>query len=621
MTMRPLLSVLMIAGLLAPAPLRAQGSQGTQGTKPGSQDQQSSPPGPGPNVAPGSQPIEQPDYSWLPKLEDPPYPGGAIIDSVPPDAIVLSRDEVVKKALAANLDIAVQRYNPQVAVELATLQRAVFDPTAFGTIYNSHNQDSRTQFFGALPITFSNNTNGDGFSASWLDPLTFGGSYRVDYNADNSWTNIRQDNVNLGTTLTTDEKVRTNGYLLTYNQPLLRGLGRQVNLWQYTVAQNNLAISESQFRQTAMDTVSTAEKAYWDLNFAILQLRTSRFALKVAQDFLEQNKVKVRVGTLAPIEITQAEAQVADQTETVILAEQALQTSEDAIRKAIGMRKDSPDWTHPVRPTEGFEVHEIAPNEDQSFVAAEANRPDIEQAKKAIESNNTEIKARHNLRRWGLDFTGTYGDLLDGEQHIQGENRPENIDTSSWRAQLALTVPIGNRTAIAYYNRAQASLSQNQFLLQEAEQLARLDVRNAVRNVDTTLKRVRAANVNVRLQIEKLRAEQKKFENGMSTSFQVLTFQNDLFNAKSRENLAMSDYNKALVDLSHSQGTLLVDRGILVQPLAPGDAAVRQSAALRYLWDSPQDQWSDPGLHLADTASDAVHLPADFNWASLKRAP
>src|SRR5215831_5115045 len=145
MTMRSVFSVVLIALLLAPAPLLAQG---TQNTKPGTQpkpDLMPSPPGIDPNTAPGSAPVEQPDYSWLPKLEDPPYPGGAIIDSVPPDAIVLSRDEVVKQALAANLDIAVQRYNPQMAVQVATLQRAIFDPTAFGTVYNSHNQDSRTQ--------------------------------------------------------------------------------------------------------------------------------------------------------------------------------------------------------------------------------------------------------------------------------------------------------------------------------------------------------------------------------------------------------------------------------------------------------------------------------------------
>jgi outer membrane protein TolC len=621
MTMRSVLSVLMIVGLLAPAPLYAQGSQDKKPGTQGKPDLMPSPPGIDPNTAPGSAPLEQPDYSWLPKLEDPPYPGGAVIDSIPPDAIALTRDETVKEALAGNLDIAVGRYNPQIALELATVQRSVFDPTAFGTVYNSHSQDSRTQFFGALPITFANNSDGDGFTASWFDPLTFGGSYRVDYNADNSWTHIRQDNVNLGSTLMTDEKVRTNGYTLTYNQPLLRGLGRQVNLWQYTVAQNNLAISEAQFRQTALDTVATAEKAYWDLNFSILQLRTARFALKVAQDFLEQNKVKVRVGTLAPIEITQAEAQVADRDETVILAEANLRASVDAIRKAVGLRKDSPDWARPVRPSEGLQVKDFAPSEEESYAVALENRPDIEQAKKLIENNNTELKARQNLRRWGLDFSGTYGDLLDGEQHIQGSPRPDQIDTSNWRAQLALTVPIGNRNALANYTRAQASLAQTQFLMQQAEQVARLDVRQQVRQVDTTLKRVRAANVNVRLQVEKLRAEQKKFENGMSTSFQVLSFQNDLFDAKSRENLAIADYNKALVDLSHSQGTLLVERGILVQPMAPGDAAVRQSAALRYLWNAPQDQWSDPGLRLAETASEAVHLPADFDWASLKRTP
>src|SRR6185503_12925030 len=154
---------------------------------------------------------------------------------------------------------------------------------------------------------------------------------------------------------------------------------------------------------------------------------------------LEQNKVKVRVGTLAPIEITQAEAQVADRNETVILAEAGLRAAEDAVRLAIGMRKDSTDWTRPIRPSDPLSVNEVAPNEDEAMQAAVANRPDLEQARLEMASRTSEAEAKKNLKRWGLDFSGTYGDLYNSEQGIGADGATplsDPIDRTSWRAQL-----------------------------------------------------------------------------------------------------------------------------------------------------------------------------------------
>jgi len=585
---------------------------------------------PTPPPPPGTSPTEEMDTSWLPKLEDPPYPGGAIIDSTPPNAIVLSLDDTIQQAMKNNLEIAVRSYDPQMFEQFAVTERAVFDPIASGYVYKS-SQDSQQSFFlGALFVPASTTGDGDGVGASWFDPLTWGGNYRVDVNVDNSDTDSFQADdptTLLDESTSVNETLDSNGWAVTYNQPLLRGLGRNANLWRYIVASNTAASSQAQFRRSVIDTLAIAEQSYWDLNFAIMQLRTSRFALKVAQDFMEQNKVKVRVGTLAPIEITQAEAQVADRNETVILAEAGLRAAEDAVRLAIGMRKDAGDWSRPIRPSDPLAVNEVAPSEDEAMEAAMANRPDLEQARLEIQSRTTEASAKKNLKRWGLDFSGTYGDLYNSQQGIAqngGVQFEDPIDRTSWRAQLALSVPIGNRSAQAEYARAEADLLQAQSLMAQAEQVARLDVRQSVRQVETTLQRVKAGRVNVRLQAEKLRAEQKKFENGMSTSFQVLSFQDDLFTAKTRENLATADYNKALVELSRSKGTLLAEKGILVQP--PGEeqpasagSAPQASAALRQLWRSPRDAWFDPGLRLAETASEAVHLPADFTWTKPTR--
>jgi outer membrane protein len=582
---------------------------------------------------PVGAPTDEPDTSWLPKLEDPPYPGGAIIDSTPPNGIVLSLDDTIQQSLKNNLEIAVRAYDPEMFSALSLEERAFFDPIASGYVYKSSN-DSKGLFSSIQT------NDGDGYGGSWFDPLTWGGNYRVDVNFDNPDTgNFTLDdpttpfqNEASADTRTTDRNL----WLVSYTQPLLRGLGRNANLWRYTVASNTAASSHAQFRRSVIDTLASAEESYWDLNFAIMQLRTSRFALKVAQDFLEQNKVKVRVGTLAPIEITQAEAQVADRNETVIIAEAALRAAEDAVRLAIGMRKDAPDWSRPIRPSDPLAVNEVTPSEDEAMQAALTNRPDLEQARLEIASRTSEASAKKNLKRWGLDFIGSYGQWYHSDVTGSGFDPglgpfsfSGQIDDTNWRAQLALSVPIGNRSAQAEYARSEADLLQAQSLMAQAEQVARFDVRQAVRQVETTLQRVKAGRVNVRLQAEKLRAEQKKFENGMSTSFQVLTFQDDLFTAKTRENLATADYNKALVELARAKGTLLVERGIMVQP--PGDdghgdgftpasaQSSKTSAAMRRFWSQPRDLYGDPGLKLADAVGEGIRLPADFDWTKTQR--
>jgi len=558
---------------------------------------------------------------------DPPYPDGAIIESIPPDAIVLSLDETIRMALENNLSIIVQRYQPRTTATFVDVEKSAFDPLLTGSAYWSGVDGDDTQTH-RVPVSITadleDQYDASGYSATWLDPLTIGGSYSIAVDAPGYDSDGQTFNIFSTSFSSYVQKDDTLSWNLTYTLPLLRNFGRDVNLWPTVVAQKGLSISESVFRQTVIDTVATAERVYWELNFAIMQLRTSRFSLKLAQDFLDQNRIKVRVGTLAPIEITQAEAGVADREEQVIIFESALRAAEDQIRRVIGVRSDSRDWDRPVRPSDSLRLAEVEVDEDAAMQLALTNRPDLEQARLQIEARDTEARARQNLRRWGLEFQGSYGDK-DSNTDSSGAFPPTNLfdydytndrNETSWSAALTLSVPIHNRFAIANVTRTENELAQAQYQLQLVEQTARVEISSAVRAVRTTLRRVQTGQVNVRLQREKLSAEQKKFENGMSTSFQVLQYQDDLANAETRENLAKADYNKAQVELSRVKGTILAELGILLAPAAgTGSAARAQSAALRGLWAKPSDIWSDPGLRLADGTADTVRLPTDFEFA------
>jgi len=486
-----------------------------------------------------------------PALATPPATPGA---PPPPEApaapaFVLSLQDAVKTALENNLDIVVRAYDPLRSEAQVIVAESIFDPLLNGTATSSSTQRPS-------PTAFVSSSKTHDFIASFIDPLQTGGKYQIDLEA---FDNAAQSTFS-GNTTEFDTSWR-----VSITQPLLRNFGPKASKTFIVEARNTLGISQSLFRSTVIDTLSAAEKAYWDLNFALINLKTSQAALQLAQDFLDQNRIKVRVGTLAPIEITQAEAQVADREEAVIIAESQVKTAEDGLRRVMNVPKDSPVWSQPLLPSDPLPLVEQSPDMESAVSTALQHRPDLEQARLDLKSKEADLAFRRNQRRWGLNLNGSYGkvgiDIDNYGNSIDDLRRGANKD---WQVTMALGIPIGNRQAIASFTDSEYALTQAGKGLETLELAARVQVRDAVRAVQTTLKRVKAAQVNVRLQKEKLSAEQKKFENGMSTSFQVLQFQNDLFTAQVRENLAMVDYNKAQVELERVQGTLLEARHVAV---------------------------------------------------------
>ena len=552
-----------------------------------------------------------------------------------PDEAVLSLEGCLKSALENNLNIAVHRYDSLKSGTQVTLQQALFDPLLTGSAASSQDQQTRhQQNFNPLTLqdeefTFPQTSKLHTYAVGFLDPLLTGGNYRVDLAA--------SDDVFVGTALDTSTfttfPFQSTQYQATwkvsFTQPLWRNFGTNTNRWLIVTARNSLGISASQFRQTVIDTLSTAEKAYWDLNFTLMDLKTKRGSLKLAEDFLAQNRIKVRVGTLAPIEITQAEAGVADREQAVIIAESAVRAAEDALRQIMNVPGDSPMWSQSIRPLDAPPLVEVTPDLGEAVTAADTNRPDLEQARLGLKSRETELAYRKNQRRWGLDFQGNYGrsgvsGILTDTGYPGSVHNLRDDYQESWSAMLTLGIPIGNRQAVANYTNAEYALAQARYDMQRLEQAALLDVRGAVRAVQTNLKRVKAAQVNSRLQREKLDAEQKKFENGMSTSFQVLTFQSDLATAETGENQAMVDYNKSLADLERAKGTLLKTRNIVVPGETGGadGAAEGPSAALRGLWShAPAPQRGE--AFAADRLSDPepVTLPTRFVFQGRRLVP
>jgi outer membrane protein TolC len=489
--------------------------------------------------------------------------------------VKMSLAECLRAAIDHNLDLALAQKDPRIAENNVALAESEFDSALTATAsYDDSSSDtlsSATTTQPPNPPASASGTSTDSderknLSVAWGQKVSFGAEYSVTY----GWFRGSSSGFSQTGALPFLEDTSQSGENLTfgYKMPLLRDFGKEVNTAQIILARSARAMSDQDLRGQANATLKEVEGAYWDLLAAIRALDVAKESLKLAQDLLNLNRKKVEVGTLAPIEIVQAEAGVASREENVILAETAVSNAEDNLRRLLAVPQGDPLWESRIAPTDSPEFTARPVDLDAALSQALVTRPEIVQARQGVEDQRLNERTAKNAMRHRLDL-----DLLAAPnqgEFDQSTNSGISVTQSrsetdglgwNWGATLTYAYPIGNRAAKAGYGIAMINREKSEITLQNVEQTIRVDVRTAVRNVESGVKRVQAAQSNTVLQRKTLEAEQKKFENGMSTSFEVLRIQTDLLNAQVSLIRAVLDYNKALADLERAKGTLLEARG------------------------------------------------------------
>ncbi len=487
----------------------------------------------------------------------------------------LSLRDAVARALRENLDIQVARIEPATARATVTYQDAVFEPELQGSgSWDRQTQEPSSRFSPASRTDKQ-------VSATWVDPLRTGGRVEAGLFYREMVNNYPPGSDIFGLVPTT----MVAGVQLTVRQPLLRNYGLRINRTAIEQAKNSLGISEEQLRQRVMEVVEQVEAAYWKLLGTRRQLDVARASFKLAQDFLKDTRVKVEVGTLPEIEITTAEAEVADRDGNVIVAENAVRDAEDTLRALLHVPEGSPEWERPIVPVDRPTTERVDVDLDEAIREALAHRPEVKVAELQARNRELDARFRKNQVRPDLSVVGTWratGNNYDYYRVIMPTSPPQELwlrndqgrsdafreipdrDNSNWSIGLNLTLPIRNRRARADLARARLAADQARLQVEGVRQQVRVEVRQAVRDVQSAFRRMTSARANVILQRKKMEAEQKRFENGLSTAFKVLQFQTDLRDAESRLISAAVDYNQALVRLLRVRGVLLERRGIEV---------------------------------------------------------
>jgi outer membrane protein len=482
--------------------------------------------------------------------------------------INLTLDEALKSALEQNLDISVERLNPQTwDIALAQL-RASYAPTVGGTAGNRYTvQLPRDLLAGGAQVQNSTFT----FNGNLSKPMPwYGGTAALTFNNNRA--------VNNGSSLNTFNPSYQTTFTLGYTQPLLRNFKIDSTRQSLQTTQISRELADVNLKAVITSTLASVKDAYWDYVYTVQAVDVARQSLQLAEKLVEDNQTKVEIGTMAPLDVVTAQSEAATRRQTLAQAEGALRTAELALKRLIVSGTQDRLWSATLNPVDRADFKPEPIDVDAAVRVALEQRTDLIQARRNLESSEISLKYLGNQKLPQLDLVASYGlQGIGGNQLLRtvDPNNPvgglvtttipggyldalhilRQANYPSWNVQMTFSYPIGTSTADAQVASAKVRLTQSQAQLRASELSVATEVTNAGLTVQTNLKRVEAAMVARDLAQQRLDAEQAKFEVGMSTNFLVVQAQRDLRDAQNVELRAVLDYRKSLVDFERAQFT------------------------------------------------------------------
>ena len=490
----------------------------------------------------------------------------------------LSLDDAVQRALQRNLDIAVQRIAPLVqdmAVATASAAFLPFASSGFGL--NQATVPNRSLFDGGglrgQPIVNDRGSYnlGIGQQVKWG-----GGRYDV------TWDTTRWESTNIFSTFNPSFGANMT---LQYTQPLLRGFRTDARRTELVVSRINRDISDIDLEETVINTLANVSLSYWNLVYARAAVGVQRQALELAEQLVADNRARVEVGTMAPIDVVQARSEAAARRQLLAQAVETQRTIELALKELIIGGTSDELWLMEINPTDQPRVEATPVDLQEAVRAALEQRTDVSRARRQLDMNEATLDNLRNSTLPALDLIGSYqltgqggprlvpagnsfedifggvGGIIPGGYRDALHNIA-NADYPIWSIQLQMTYPLGRSADQAAYERGRLELQQNRAQIRRIELRIASEVTNAALRIASIRERIEAATASRELAEEQLQAEESKFEVGLSTNFFVLQSQRDLATAQDAELRAILDYQRALIEFERTQRASLGAAGI-----------------------------------------------------------
>ena len=511
----------------------------------------------------------------------------------------LTLREVIALALQNNKDIEIARDTVKMAEFDLLTAHGSYDPKFSAQSYFERIKTPSTNLLsGASKLETSDITATTRFEG--LTPK-YGGSYRVDFSSvrvtSNNAFNVL--NPSYPTALT-----------FNYVQPLLRGRRFDLPRRQVEVAKKNLSLTDAQFRQRAIEVITSVQRSYWDLVFALRNVQIQRDSLTDARAQLEHNRRMVNEGALAPIDIVSTENQVANFEQTEFAALEDVNRAENNLKNLIAENQQAKIWNVSLIPTDQVDLTVPQVSLPDAMNAAMQNRQELKQSDLAREINLLDQKLYRDQAKPEINLVGSYGVVGNAGTQVTATNPlTANIEALSarvnqlsvieglqplpapqltiidpnlvggypqsllnlaanrynnFRVGVAVNLPLRNRTAEGQLGHALVEGKRIATQREQLEQLVQLEVRNALQSLNTAAARLRSAAIARSTAEQQYESEKRKLDAGQSTVFMVLERQTALATARGNELRAQTDLNKAIAELQRVTGNSLSANNVTV---------------------------------------------------------
>jgi outer membrane protein len=486
-------------------------------------------------------------------------------EALPPEdpgreLVTLTLEEALARALEMNLDIQTARLSPRMQQFSMQAARAVFTPTLNSTYgYNNSTNQSTSQLDGGARTTTQRHTLNTSIDQTvpW-----YGGRLGLGFQNSRTSTN------NVFSTLNPSYRSTLS---LDYTQPLLAGLKTDNQRAALQTQEIQGQITEIQLDQRIENITEAVRQAYWGLRAAIEQIEIQRRNLAQAEQLLTDNQVRVRLGSMAQIQVIQAEAQVAAAEQALLNAEIQWRNQELVLKSLLIGGASDPLLYQTINPVELPAVVDREVDIQAAIDVALSERTDIRQARQERRSAEIDLDVTRNNRLPDLNLTASYsllgvggteydrsglggtpvlvseGGYFDGLGSIAG------FDTPTWNLSLSFSYPIGMRAAKANMERAQLAMEQRDLAIRSQELAIVTEVTNAGLSVRDTRLQLDAATRSRELAEESAAAEATRFNAGVATNFEVVAAQDALTSARLSELRAIIDHVNAIAEFERVQ--------------------------------------------------------------------
>lgn len=474
------------------------------------------------------------------------------------NSIKLSINECLKLALEKNIEIKIARLDPEIQNHKIINAKADFDPLIRIDIQN-HDEKHK-------PITFLSGVGWERdyknlsqekieYDINLAKKLITGGTFSL------SFLNSR---LRTNSLFSFYDETYSNDIVFSLKQPLLRNLGKNNNTYRITINKNHLKVSQNKVQHKIMEVVNRVQKMYWELLYSKEYLKVSELSLELSTELLKRNKALHKEGRITRVEIIQAEVEVASREEGILIAENQLLINSDRLANYLNLTKEfkRDDIIIPEgKPI--FIKDEINP--DKCLRIAKEKRPEILEAKINLKNLEITSKITKNQLLPKLDLVSSF--TLNGYGGSESRSLDDTLDdnTRIWSAGIVFEYPLGNRKAFSEYSKLKIELEKAKRELTLLEKRIELEVIESIRNIETNLKRIDTCNKRTKVATKRLEIEKEKLELGMSTTVQVLDFQEDLTKALDKENRAIIDYQQSLINLDLATAQILEKNNVIIE--------------------------------------------------------